>query len=86
MIQQFIDGDITFRTKTPAANCSGRAVLLPQRGVDNKVQWKIWVLFTRLEALDIQEEDEKLLQASRANFEGGQSIDVDVLIIGAGNA
>ena len=44
------------------------------------------MLFTRLEALDIQKEDEKLLQSPGADFEGKQSIDVDVLIIGAGNA
>jgi hypothetical protein len=52
----------------------------------NKVVWKIWVLYTRLESLDIQPEDEILLRSPQRQLDNAESFDTDVFIIGGGNA
>lgn len=49
------------------------------------LEWKIWILSTRLEALDIQTEDESLLQAAPRQFDD-LDLETDVFIIGGGNA
>ena len=87
--QHFIDCRFTFRTRSPVATCSGRVVLLPVPGDlgngNNTIEWKIWVLSTSLENLDLQHEDEALLQCPARQPEHGD-FDTDVFIIGGGNA
>lgn len=87
--QHFIDCRFTFRTRSPAATCSGRMVLIPVTSqLDNgnySVEWKIWILSTSLENLDLQHEDEALLHCPARPFEHGD-FDTDVFIIGGGNA
>ncbi|KAK0383797.1 hypothetical protein NLU13_9708 [Sarocladium strictum] len=83
---QFVDCGITFRTSSPAATCTGKVVLLPSKTSDDKVEWKIWVLNTRLASLDLYPEDEELLHAPAQPLDGAGDLDTDVLILGAGNA
>lgn len=49
------------------------------------IEWKIWILSTRLEGLDLQAEDESLLQAAARRFDD-LDFETDVFIIGGGNA
>ena len=51
----------------------------------NTVGWKIWILSTSLENLDLQPEDEQLLQSAARQLEHGD-FDTDVFIVGGGNA
>ncbi|KAJ5650934.1 uncharacterized protein N7484_004657 [Penicillium longicatenatum] len=84
---QFIDCPLVFQTSSPATTCRGKVMLLPVKDTGyNKVVWKIWVLFTRLESLDIQPEDEILLRSPRRQLDNAESFDTDVFIIGGGNA
>ncbi|KAL4964487.1 monooxygenase [Aspergillus stella-maris] len=89
-VLQFIDCPIIFKTKSPGALCRGKVVLLPVAQDSNgyEVAWKIWVLSTRLESLDIHPENVGLLQYPRKPLDNYQSEDfeTDVLIIGAGNS
>ncbi|KAF4341574.1 K+ transport flavoprotein [Fusarium beomiforme] len=50
------------------------------------LEWKIWILSTKLENLDIHPEDESLLYAQGRNMDNVQKIETDVFIIGGGNA
>ncbi|KAF4452312.1 putative flavoprotein involved in K+ transport [Fusarium austroafricanum] len=84
-VLQFIDVSLSFKTSSPAATCSGRLVLLPVLNTGN-LEWKIWILSTKLESLDLHPEDESLLQAPRLNLDGVKKFDTDVFIIGGGNA
>lgn len=84
--QQFIDCQIVFETSSPAATCSGKVVLLPVKDSDQKIQWKIWVLSTILKDLNVHKEDESLLPSPGRQLGGPQDIEVDVFIIGGGNA
>lgn len=65
-------------------------LLLPAKSglgsADEKVEWKIWILSTRLESLDIQPEDETLLQSPGKQLNGLEHLETDVFIIGGGNA
>jgi hypothetical protein len=61
-------------------------VLLPVKGVDDKIAWKIWVLSTILKELDLQKEDETLLQHPGRQIDGPEDIETDVFIIGGGNS
>ncbi|PYH89515.1 FAD/NAD(P)-binding domain-containing protein [Aspergillus ellipticus CBS 707.79] len=84
---QFIDCGIIFRTNSPGATCKGKLVLLPVKSGENgPIVWKIWVLSTLLESLDLQPEDEGLLQFPGRSFDGQGVFDTDVFIIGGGNA
>ncbi|RKL37179.1 hypothetical protein BFJ72_g7835 [Fusarium proliferatum] len=83
---QFIDVALSFRTVSPAASCSARIVLLPVESDQGKLEWKIWILSTKLENLDVHPEDESLLQTPGRNLNGMTEIDTDVFIIGGGNA
>lgn len=58
---QLIDSDLTFRTYAPQATCRGTILLLPPRNYYGGLEWKIWVLSTKLEKLDLQPDDESLL-------------------------
>lgn len=51
-----------------------------------EIDWKIWVLSTKLESLDIQAEDESLLQAPGRNIGASESLETEVFIIGGGNS
>ncbi|KNG89349.1 monooxygenase [Aspergillus nomiae NRRL 13137] len=83
---QFIDCGIAFRTASPGANCKGKVVLLPVKNRDETIEWKIWVLSTFLEGLDVQQEDEALLKSPGRQLDGLATFDTDVFIIGGGNA
>lgn len=61
-------------------------MLLPTERTNKKVEWKIWVLCTILKSFDIQAEDEKLLLSPRREISGIKELEVDVFIIGGGNA
>lgn len=50
------------------------------------IQWKIWILSTRLASLDIQNEDEGLLQSPARQPGDLDNFETDVLIVGGGNA
>ncbi|KAI5456708.1 hypothetical protein BGZ63DRAFT_467875 [Mariannaea sp. PMI_226] len=86
-VLQFIDVSLSFRTSSPAATGDGRILLWPVKNeATEAVQWKIWILSTRLVSLDVQSEDESLLQAPSRSLEGLESIETDVFIVGGGNA
>lgn len=77
-----------FRTESPGATCRGKILFLPvksEQDGNEALEWKIWILSTRLEALDIQTEDESLLQAAPRQFDD-LDLETDVFIIGGGNA
>jgi hypothetical protein len=48
------------------------------------IEWKIWILSTRLENLDLQAEDESLLRGPATQFH--LDFETEVFIIGGGNA
>ncbi|KAJ4226346.1 hypothetical protein NW759_004933 [Fusarium solani] len=83
---QFIDASISFETKSPSAWCSGRILLLPVKKADNALEWKIWVLSTKLENLDLHLEDESLLELPGRKLDNLAQFETDVFIIGGGNA
>ncbi|KAF5708804.1 K+ transport flavoprotein [Fusarium globosum] len=83
---QFIDVALSFKTVSPAASCSARIVLLPVESDQGKLEWRIWILSTKLENLDVHPEDGSLLQTPGRNLNGMADIDTDVFIIGGGNA
>ncbi|KAJ6119744.1 hypothetical protein N7523_004024 [Penicillium sp. IBT 18751x] len=87
-VLQFIDCPIVFRTESPGAICRGKILFLPVKNEHNgneALEWKIWILSTRLEDLDIQTEDQSLLQAAPRQSDG-LDLETDVFIIGGGNA
>lgn len=83
---QFIEGDLTFRTGSPQASCSGRVLLLPLKSEHGGVEWKVWILSTKLENMDVHPEDESLLSKPSEPLGGGETLETDVFIIGGGNA
>lgn len=86
-IKQFIDCPILFHTESPGASCGGKIILLPVHENGSKsLTWKIWILSTRLDNLDIKNEDERLLKAPGINFDQEGDMEADVFIIGGGNA
>ncbi|KAL8366311.1 hypothetical protein RB595_004873 [Gaeumannomyces hyphopodioides] len=82
----FIDCPISFATSSPATKAIGKVLLLPVRGDKNQVEWKIWILATRLESLDVHPENEALLRQPGRTIDGKQDFETQVLILGAGNA
>lgn len=56
-----------------------------ENGAENLI-WKLWILSTTLENLDLHPEDENLLKSPGRQFEGLETIETDVFIIGGGNA
>ncbi|KAL3496535.1 monooxygenase [Aspergillus germanicus] len=87
-VLQFIDCPLIFRTESPGGLCRGKMLLLPvvENGDDKKIAWKIWILSTRLESLDIQQENEEFLQPPARPLAESLDFETDVFIIGAGNA
>lgn len=61
-------------------------MLLPviEDGAD--IIWKIWIMSTRLESLDMKAENEQLLRAPARSLQDAMNFETDVFIIGAGNA
>lgn len=60
-------------------------LLLPAQ--DNGVMsWKIWILCTWLESLDLHSEDKSLLQVPGRCLDDPKTMKTDVFIIGGGNA
>jgi len=51
-----------------------------------EIEWKIWILSTILENLDLHPEDESLLQLPGRDLQGLEYIETDVFIIGGGNS
>lgn len=84
-MQQFIDCNLVFRTTSPAASCIGRFLLLPVKA-NETVEWKIWILSTRLDELGVHPENEGLLRAPGRQLDGVNEFETDVFIIGGGNA
>ncbi|CAJ2511128.1 Uu.00g067530.m01.CDS01 [Anthostomella pinea] len=82
---QFIDASFNFETLSPAATCSGRLLLLPLK-TDSIVEWKIWILGTKLENLGVQSEDESLLQSPQRQLHALERFETDAFIVGGGNA
>ncbi|KAI1073739.1 FAD/NAD(P)-binding domain-containing protein [Whalleya microplaca] len=89
-VLQFIHCSVVFRTYLPAATCTGRLMLLPTKvGGDSNgdtIAWKIWILSTWIDSLDVHPEDEDLLQSPSRKLDGVETIETDVLIIGGGNS
>ncbi|KAL2839732.1 hypothetical protein BJY01DRAFT_250332 [Aspergillus pseudoustus] len=87
-VLQFIDCPLAFKTQSPAGLGRGKMLLLPAVEDGGKIEWKIWILSTRLERLDVHPEDEGLLQSPRRQLDNPELKDfaTDALIIGAGNA
>ncbi|KAL8393977.1 hypothetical protein RB595_003663 [Gaeumannomyces hyphopodioides] len=82
-----LDCALAFRTGSPAATCTGQAFFLPVRnGGDGPVEWKIWILSTRLENLDVHPENERLLRSPGMGLDDNGDFETEVMIIGAGNA
>ena len=50
------------------------------------VTWKIWVLSTKLESLDVHPENEALLKTPGRQLDSLEPFDIDVFIVGGGNA
>lgn len=86
LVQQFIDCPLVFKTQSPSGLCRGKMLLLPVVNDEQKIAWKIWILSTRLESLDVQPEDENLLQLPGRRLNESMDFETDVFIIGAGNA
>ncbi|KAK4125615.1 FAD/NAD(P)-binding domain-containing protein [Parathielavia appendiculata] len=84
-VLQFIDGNLTFTTRSPAAACKGRMLLLPAAN-DGRVEWKIWILSTYVEELEQHPENELMLQSPGRQLEGLEKFETNVFIIGGGNA
>ncbi|PCD35992.1 hypothetical protein AU210_008547 [Fusarium oxysporum f. sp. radicis-cucumerinum] len=85
-VLQFIDVALSFKTASPAASCSARILLLPVESSEGSLEWKIWILSTKLENLDVHPENESLLHLPGRNLSGMTEIDTEVFIIGDGNA
>ncbi|GAA92592.1 monooxygenase [Aspergillus luchuensis IFO 4308] len=85
-VLQFIDCPLVFKTQSPSGLCRGKMLLLPVVSDEQRIAWKIWILSTRLESLDVQPEDEDLLQLPGKKLNESMDFETDVFIIGAGNA
>lgn len=82
----FIDCGVSFHTISPALDCLGKVVLLPVRIDEGAVAWKIWILSTWIDKLVQHPEDETLLLAPGREFDGVDTIETEVLIVGAGTS
>ncbi|RDH29913.1 monooxygenase [Aspergillus welwitschiae] len=85
-VLQFIDCPLIFKTQSPSGLCRGKMMLLPVVTDGQRIAWKIWILSTILERLDVQPEDESLLQIPKRKLDAPPNFETDVFIIGAGNA
>ncbi|KAF4956790.1 hypothetical protein FGADI_3572 [Fusarium gaditjirri] len=85
-VLQFIDVALSYRTVSPAASCSARILLLPIESSEGNLEWKIWILSTKLENFDVHPENESLLRSPGRNLSDMTEINTEVFIIGGGNA
>lgn len=83
---RWIQGSFTFETASPKAKGEGSVQLLPERGADGQINWKIWTLTTWLEDYTEWPENPDLLTAPGRKLDDVEHIDTDVLIVGGGNA
>ncbi|KAG7424079.1 putative indole-3-pyruvate monooxygenase YUCCA3 [Fusarium oxysporum f. sp. raphani] len=81
-VLQFIDVALSFKTASPAASCSARILLIPVESSNGSLEWKIWILSTKLETLDVHPENESLLHLPGRNLSGMTEIDTEVFLIG----
>lgn len=84
-LQQLIDCRHLFNTTSPKASCNGRIVLIPVLN-NERVEWKIWILSTWIDQLDVHIEDERLLKSPNTKLGCLDDFETDVFIIGGGNA
>jgi thioredoxin reductase len=81
-----------FKTGSPAATCTGRMWILPVETTNNEdgtikdLTWKIWIISTRLDYLDGLAEDKNLLFAPCQWDSHSRTLEIDVFILGGGNA
>lgn len=64
-------------------------MLLPTKTTENGnkvLLWKIWILSTKLNNLDLHAEDKGLLKSPTKELEGLKTIETDIFIFGGGNA
>ncbi|KZO92936.1 FAD/NAD(P)-binding domain-containing protein [Calocera viscosa TUFC12733] len=79
---QFVRAQFAF--ETPQAECQGIACLIPEEGEEGEVVWRAWIVFTQMAELKGHLAD---LERLKVPDEGGnEQEEVDVLIIGAGQA
>lgn len=83
---RFIEAHFAFETASPAAECAGRVMLMPEDGDNGSVVWKIWCLNTWVEGLKDFPEDEERLKAPRREMEREEVIETEVFVVGGGNA
>ncbi|KEQ99931.1 hypothetical protein AUEXF2481DRAFT_25807 [Aureobasidium subglaciale EXF-2481] len=87
----FVTCAFSFGTESPAANCSGRMWLLPVMTTNSQttqetLNWKIWILSTKLDHLDEYPEDRSVLQTPGTSQTDSSTFKTDVFIVGGGNA
>lgn len=81
----FIDCGLSFRTSSPALSCAGKMVLLPMKA-NGAVTWKIWALSTWVDQIIRRPEDVTLLSSPGRDLDASDTIETDVVIIGAGTS
>lgn len=77
-----------FRTESPTATRKGKVLFLPVKSESpgtETIEWKIWILSTRLASLYLQTENTELLQGPARQFDD-PNFETEVFIIGGGNA
>jgi hypothetical protein len=84
----FIDCGLAFRTSSPSLSCLGRLALLPARSEQSgEIGWKIWVLSTWVDQITQHPEDVSLLSIpGNKDMEASETIETEVVIIGAGSS
>lgn len=82
---RWVEALFTFETTSPAAECGGRVVLLPEEGAGGVVSWKIWCLNTWAEGLKNFPENVDGLTAPGRELKE-DVIETEVLVLGGGNA
>lgn len=83
---RWVEAMFTFETSSPAANCGGRVLLLPEAAGETAVAWKIWVLSTWVDSLKSFPEDLDALKAPGRDLQSDEKLETDVLILGGGNS
>lgn len=82
---RWVEAMFIFETSSPAANCGGRVVLLPEAAGETVV-WKIWIMSTWVDSLKSFPEDLDALKAPGQNLQSDEKLETDVFILGGGNA
>ncbi|KAG9603388.1 hypothetical protein KCU77_g923, partial [Aureobasidium melanogenum] len=87
----FLTCSFAFETRFPAAKCRGKMWLLPYKPSEHQsgaggLNWKIWIMSTRLDYLHGLYEHQDLLHAPCQPLSHLEIFETDVLIVGAGNA